>query len=341
MRTYIIKRILLMIPTLIGLTVITFFLLQFVPGGPAEVELMKLQSGQFQGSESGTTMSGSKLTESAFLKIKEFYGFDKPVHIRYLIWIKGIGTGNFGTSTQFAEPVLSVIASRLPVSIYFGVIGLIITYVVCIPLGIMKAMRSGSKFDLFSSFFIFLCYSIPGWALGALLLVLFGGGSHWSIFPLGGFTSSNFDSLSFFDKVYDLAKHTFLPVLAYVISGFATLTILTKNSVIDVLSKDYIRTAYAKGLKNKKIIVRHILRNALIPLATGFGHFLSVLLTGSILIEKIFNIHGIGLLAFNSVLNRDFPVSMGLLVLSSLLLLLGNLITDVLYALADPRIRFE
>lgn len=341
MRTYIIKRILLMIPTLIGLTVITFFLLQFVPGGPAEVELMKLQSGQFHGSESGSTVSGSKMTESAFQKIKEFYGFDKPVHIRYLIWVKGIGTGNFGTSTQFAEPVLSVVASRLPVSIYFGVIGLIITYIVCIPLGIMKAMKSGSKFDLFSSFFIFLCYSIPGWALGALMLVLFGGGSHWNIFPLGGFTSSNFDSLSFVDKVFDLVKHTFLPVLAYVISGFATLTILTKNSVIDVLSKDYIRTAYAKGLKNRKIIIRHILRNALIPLATGFGHFLSVLLTGSILIEKIFNIQGIGLLAFNSVLNRDFPVSMGLLVLSSLLLLLGNLITDLLYALADPRIRFE
>ena len=341
MRTYIIKRILLMIPTLIGLTVITFFLLQFVPGGPAEVELMKLQSGQLQGSESGSTVSGSKMTESAFQKIKEFYGFDKPVHIRYLIWVKGIGTGNFGTSTQFAEPVLSVVESRLPVSIYFGVIGLIITYIVCIPLGIMKAMKSGSKFDLFSSFFIFLCYSIPGWVLGALMLVLFGGGSHWNIFPLGGFTSSNFDSLSFVDKVFDLVKHTFLPVLAYVISGFATLTILTKNSVIDVLSKDYIRTAYAKGLKNRKIIIRHILRNALIPLATGFGHFLSVLLTGSILIEKIFNIQGIGLLAFNSVLNRDFPVSMGLLVLSSLLLLLGNLITDLLYALADPRIRFE
>lgn len=341
MRTYIIKRILLMIPTLIGLTIITFFLLQFVPGGPAEVELMKLQSGQFQGSEPGTSMSGSKLTESAFLKIKEFYGFDKPVHIRYLIWVKGIATGNFGTSTQFAEPVLSVVASRLPISIYFGVIGLIITYIVCIPLGIMKAMKSGSKFDLFSSFFIFLCYSIPGWALGALLLVLFGGGSHWNIFPLGGFTSSNFDSLSFVEKVFDLVKHTFLPVLAYVISGFATLTILTKNSVIDVLSKDYVRTAYAKGLKNRKIIIRHVLRNALIPLATGFGHFLSVLLTGSILIEKIFNIQGIGLLAFNSVLNRDFPVSMGLLVLSSLLLLLGNLITDLLCALADPRIRFE
>jgi len=330
-----------MVPTLIGLTIITFFLLQFVPGGPAEVELMKLQSGQKQGADVSTSLSSSKLTESTLQKLKEYYGFDKPVHIRYLIWIKGIATGNFGNSTQFSEPVLSVVASRMPVSIYFGLIGLLITYIVCIPLGILKAMRNGSTFDTLTSFIIFLCYSIPGWALGALLLVLLGGGSHWNVFPLGGFTSSNFDSLSFIEKVIDLFKHTFLPVLAYVISGFATLTILTKNSVIDVLSKDYVRTAYAKGLKNKRIVVRHILRNALIPLATGFGHFLSVLLTGSILIEKIFNIQGIGLLAFNSVLNRDFPVSMGLLVLSSLLLLLGNLITDIFYALADPRIRFE
>lgn len=328
-----------MIPTLIGLTVITFFLLQFVPGGPVEVEMMRFQQGNTELENSNN--SSLKLSETTIQKLKEQYGFDKPIHIRYLIWIKGIFIGDFGASTSYSEPVMNVIKERLPVSIYFGVIGFTITYIVCIPLGIMKAMKNGTKFDLFSSFIVFAGYSVPGWALGALFLMLFGGGTLWEFFPLGGFVSANFSQLNFLEKILDLLHHTFLPVLAYLISGFATLAILTKNSVINVLSKDYVRTAYAKGLKNRRIITRHILRNALIPLATGFGHFLSVLLTGSILIEKIFNIQGIGLLAFNSVLSRDYPVSMGLLVFSSLLLLLGNLITDILYAFADPRIRFE
>lgn len=327
-----------MVPTLIGLTVVTFLLLQFVPGGPVEMEMMKMQSGY---TETGSSKSTQKISEAAIQRLKEQYGFDKPVHVRYWMWVKGVFTGNFGNSTLYSEPVLSVIKQRLPVSIYFGLIGFLITYIVCIPLGVMKAMRNGSRFDLVTSFLVFAGYSIPGWALGALLLILFGGGTLWEIFPLGGFVSSNFDNLTFFEKAGDLISHTFLPVAAYLVSGFATLTILTKNSVINVLSQDYVRTAYAKGLKNRRIVVRHILRNALIPLATGFGHFLSVLLTGSILIEKIFNIKGIGLLAYDSVLGRDFPVSMGLLVFSSLLLLLGNLITDLLYAVADPRIRFE
>ncbi len=339
MRNYILKRLLLMIPTIIGLTLITFFLLQFVPGGPVEVEMMKLQQGNSE--IGGSNNSSLKLSETTIQKLKEQYGFDKPVHIRYLIWIKGVFSGDFGASTAYSEPVLKVVKERLPVSVYFGLIGFTITYIVCIPLGIMKAMKNGSKFDVVSSFIVFAGYSIPGWALGALLLILLGGGTLWEVFPLGGFVSENFSGLNFFEKALDLLHHTFLPVVAYLVSGFAMLTILTKNSVINVLSKDYVRTAYAKGLNNKRIIYRHILRNALIPLATGFGHFLSVLLTGSILIEKIFNIQGIGMLAFNSVLSRDYPVSMGLLVLSSLLLLLGNLITDILYAFADPRIRFE
>jgi len=302
------------------------------------MEMMKMQAGN---QEMGSSKSTKTLSETTIQKLKEQYGFDKPIHIRYLIWIKGVFTGDFGNSTMYSEPVLSVVKERLPISIYFGLIGFTITYIVCIPLGVAKAMRNGSKFDIISSLVVFTGYSIPGWALGGLMLILFGGGTFWEIFPLGGFVSSNFEHLTFFEKIGDLLHHTFLPVVAYLISGFATLTILTKNSVINVLSQDFVRTAYAKGLKNRKIIMRHILRNALIPLATGFGHFLSVLLTGSILIEKVFNIPGIGLLAFDSVIGRDFPVSMGLLVLSSLLLLLGNLITDILYAVADPRIRFE
>ena len=316
MRRYIIKRLLLMVPTMFSLTVITFLLLQFVPGGPVEMEMMKMQTGF---TETGSTKTTQKVSEATIQKLKEQYGFDKPIYTRYWIWVKGLFTGNFGNSTLYSEPVLTVIKERLPVSIYFGLVGFIITYIVCIPLGVMKAMRNGSKFDLLSSFLVFSGYSIPGWALGALLLILFGGGTLWEVFPLGGFVSAGFEQMTFFEKAGDLISHTFLPVTAYLVSGFATLTILTKNSVINVLSQDYVRTAYAKGLKNRRIVVRHILRNALIPLATGFGHFLSVLLTGSILIEKIFNIKGIGLLAFDSVLGRDFPVSMGLLVLSTVL----------------------
>ena len=215
------------------------------------------------------------------------------------------------------------------------------TYIICIQLGIIKALKSGSKFDFASSVFVFLGYSIPGWAFGALLLILFGGGSFWDIFPLGGFRSENFDSLNFLGKISDQLYHTILPVTSYLIGSFATLTILTKNAVIENLSQDYIKTAYSKGLSSKRVIINHAFRNSLIPLATGIGHFLSLILAGSFLIEKVFNLQGIGLLGYNSIINRDYPVSLGILVISSLLLLLGNILSDILYAIADPRVRFK
>jgi microcin C transport system permease protein len=344
MAWYFTKRLLLIIPTLAGITLVSFLILQFVPGGPVDMEIMKYR----MGSQSGTGETGSvsanssvNIPESALKEIKEFYGFDKPLLTRYGIWLEGIATGNLGKSTFYSEPVTRVIADRFPVSIYFGIIGFLLTYLVCVPLGIMKAVKNGSKFDFISSFLVFAGYSIPGWAFGALIIVLLGGGSFLDIFPLGGFVSPDYDNLSFAGKIIDVIYHTILPVSAYMISGFATLTILTKNSLIEVLSQDYIKTAYAKGLSDRRVIIKHVFRNSLIPLATGFGHFLSVILTGSILIEKVFNIPGLGMLAFDSILNRDYPVSMGILVISSFLMLAGNIISDILYAAVDPRIRFK
>lgn len=343
MTGYFIRRFLLIIPTFIGITLITFLILQVVPGGPLEMELMKLRMGG-QSGEIGTSTSGSgtvNIPESALKEMKEFYGFDKPIIIRYLNWLGNLIRFDFGKSYVYAEPVWDVIVSRFNVSIYFGLISFILTYIICVPLGVVKAVRNGSKFDFISSFLVFLGYSTPGWAFGALMLILFGGGSFWNVFPLGGFRSEDFEMMNFFQKVIDQLHHTILPVLAFVIHNFATLTILTKNSVIENLSQDYVKTAFAKGLSEKRVIYHHALRNSLIPIATGIGGFLELILTGSILIEKVFNIQGMGLLAFTSIINRDYPVTMGILVIYSVLMLFGNILSDMIYAWADPRIRFK
>lgn len=344
MTSYFIRRFLLIIPTFLGITIITFFILQIVPGGPLEIELMKLRYGRQYGGEVGS-VSGNvtqvTIPDAALKEMKEFYGFDKPVLTRYFLWLGNLMKFNFGKSYVYSEPVLTVIASRFPISIYFGMIGFILTYIVCVPLGVFKAVKNGSKFDFISSVIVFIGYSTPGWAFGALLLIIFGGGSFWNVFPLGGFRSDDFDSLNFFQKIIDQLYHTILPVTAYIIGNFATLTIITKNSVIENLSQDYIRTAFAKGLSERRVIFNHALRNSLIPIATGLGHFLSLILAGSFLIEKVFNIQGMGLLGYNSIINRDYPVIMGILVISSLLMLLGNIISDVIYAIVDPRIKFK
>ncbi len=302
--------------------------------------------GEMQGYQEtpGLTSGKSGMTgipESALKEIKAFYGFDKPVMARYAEWVSNLARFNFGKSYVYSEPVIDVIKSRFPVTVYFALIGFIMTYIVCVPLGVMKAARSGTGFDFISSFFVFLGYSTPGWAFGALLLVLLGGGSFLDVFPLGGFRSDNFESLTFIGRVLDQMKHTILPVLSYLIGSFATLTILTKNSVMENLSQDYIRAAYAKGLSEKRVVYVHALRNSLIPIVTGMGHFLGALLAGSILIEKVFNIPGMGMLAYDSVINRDYPVVMGLLVIESVILLAGNIITDILYAVVDPRVKYK
>jgi microcin C transport system permease protein len=341
---YFLRRFLLIIPTFIGITIITFTILQVVPGGPLEMELLKLRGmGSTVGEvgTSGQTGTGINIPESALEEMKKFYGFDRPIHLRYIRWIGNLVQLDLGKSYVYAEPVWDVIIARFPVSIYFGLIGFTLTYLVCVPLGVIKAVKNGSTFDFVSSALVFMGYSVPGWAFGALMLILFGGGSFLDVFPLGGFRSEDFANLSFFEQVWDQIQHTILPVMSYMVGSFATLTILTKNSVIENLSQDYIRTAFAKGLSEKRVIFYHALRNSLIPIATGLGHFLSLVLAGSILIEKVFNINGMGLLGYTSILNRDYPVTMGILVISSVLLLVGNIISDIIYAVVDPRIRFK
>lgn len=346
MTGYFIRRFLLIIPTFLGITLITFIILQLVPGGPLEMELMKLrgmgqQTGDV-GSSPGNTGATVTIPESALEEMKKFYGFDEPNYfIRYGKWLGNLAQFNLGRSYVYAEPVWDVIISRFPVSIYFGLIGFLLTYLISVPLGVIKAVKNGSPFDFTSSVIVFAGYAMPGFAFGGLMLILFGGGSFWDVFPLGGFHSPDWEYLSFFEKVTDLLHHTFLPVLSYMLGSFATLTILTKNSVIENLSQDYVKTAFAKGLSERRVIFQHALRNSLIPIATGLGHAISLVLAGSFLIEKVFNIDGMGLLGYQSIIQRDYPVVMGILVISSLLLLIGNIISDMLYAIIDPRIRFK
>jgi microcin C transport system permease protein len=345
MTSYFIRRFLLIIPTFLGITLLAFFIMQIVPGGPLEQEIMKLRMGLAASGEVAVGTGGEAgaidIPEEALEEMRRFYGFDKPVHIRYFTWLFNLVQLDMGNSYVFAEPVWDVIVSRFPISVYFGLIGFLLAYSVCIPLGVFKAIKHGSPFDFLSSFLVFLGYSIPGWALGAILLVLLGGGSFWDVFPLGGFRSEYWESLSLWGRIWDQFHHTILPVLAYMVGSFATLTVLMKNSLMENLGQDYVRTAFAKGLSEKRVIFIHALRNSLIPIATGLGHLFSIILAGSYLIEYTFNINGMGLLGFTSIVKRDYPVVLGILVIASLLRLVGNIISDILYALIDPRIRFR
>ncbi|CAN5528159.1 ABC transporter permease subunit [soil metagenome] len=342
MTSYFIRRFLLIIPTFFGITLITFLILQIVPGGPLEMEIMKIRMGGNKAGESGSISGSSQnIPQSALDELKRFYGFDKPIQERYILWITNLFKLDLGRSYVYGEPVLDVIISRFPVSIYFGLVGFVLTYIVCVPLGVYKAVKNGSTFDFISSSLVFIGYAVPAFAFGAVMLVLFGGGSFWDIFPLGGFRSSGWEDFSLFHKITDQLYHTILPVSAYMIGSFATLTILTKNTVIDNLSQDYIRTAFSKGISERKVIFGHALRNSLIPISTGLGNAISLVLAGSVLIERVFNINGMGLLGYTSIVQRDYPVVMGILVITTLLLLLGNILSDMIYAVVDPRIRFK
>jgi len=340
MTRYFIRRLLLIVPTFIGITLVVFLLIHFVPGGPAERQLLLYLGGESAG-EGGAGGNRLEVPADAIEQMRKFYGLDKPVHVRYAEWLWNVVHLDLGKSYMYRAPVWDMIKSRFPISIFLGLTGLVLSYLVCVPLGVWKAVKHGSTFDFFSSLVIFLGYCIPGWALGTALLVLFGGGSFWAIFPLGGFRPDNWKSLAFFGKVTSQIHYMILPVFCYMVGEFARLTILTKNSLLENLSQDYIRTAFAKGLGEKRVIFRHAFRNSLIPIATGLGHQISFILAGSFLIEKAFNINGMGYLGYEALLKRDYPVALGILVISSLLMLFGNLLSDVLYAVVDPRIRFQ
>ena len=341
MSGYFLRRLLLIIPTFIGITLAVFVIMHFVPGGPVERQILRFQMAA-AGGEGATAMRGGvEIPQEAIEEIRRYYGFDKPVHIRYANWLWNVIRLDLGNSYVYQDPVWDIIKARFPVSLTLGLTGFLLSYLVCVPLGVLKAVKHGSKFDLVSSVLVFLGYAAPGWALGTALLVLFGGGSFWSIFPLGGFRSDNWEYLTFSQKVADQAEHMFLPVVCYMLGSFATLTILTKNSLMENMSQDYVRTAFAKGLHKNRVIFVHALRNSLIPIATGLGQVFSLILAGSFLIEKVFNIDGMGYLGYTSILQRDYPVALGILVVSSLLLLIGNIVSDMIYAVVDPRIRFK
>ena len=429
-----------MIPTFFGATFLVFIILQMSPGGPLEKTIQQIQRGGAQSGEGGaiggTGTGGALLPQSAIKELERFYGFDKPIFQRYLIWLgvwpreikhrklkfgvaeiekkknmgkrrfayvkrsgsnlvvydkegkiskiwkarfdmdisdeeivhfnqlknegklqdinkleaiifetefSGVLTGNLGKSYTYQQPVIDVMKPRFKVSILLGLTGWILSYLVCIPLGINKALRHGSKFDLISSAIVFIAYSIPGWALGGVLLVLFGGGSFWDVFPLGSLHSPQeiWQNLSWFEKIIDQVHHAILPIIAWSITSFATLTVLMKNSLLDNMSQDYVRTAFAKGLSERRVIWVHAVRNSLIPIASGIGYILATIIAGSYFIELIFNINGFGKMGFQAILDRDYPITMGFLVIVVLIKLLANLLSDITLAAVDPRIRFK
>lgn len=347
MAAYILKRLLLMIPTLFGVMLITFVVTQFVPGGPVESLIHELQksgrSGEASSGMEGLLYRGASGIDAERLReLKALYGFDKPATERFIVMMKNYFIFDLGVSHYQHKSVLELVISKLPVSISIGVWTFFIVYLTCIPLGIAKAVRDGSTFDVATSTLILVGYAIPGFVLGITLLVLFGGGSFWDVFPLRGLTSDNWAELSWYGKITDYLWHMVLPITASVVGSFAVMTMLTKNSFLEEIRKQYVLTARAKGLTQNTVLYRHVFRNAVIPLVTGFpGAFIGAFFTGSLLIETIFSLDGLGLLSYESVVKRDYPVVLGTLYLFTLLGLVAKLLSDLAYVLIDPRIQFE
>jgi microcin C transport system permease protein len=356
MTQYFLRRFLLAIPTFFGCTIVVFVILQLAPGGPLEQAIQRIKAGGQFGGEvvGGSDTFTHAIPAEAMEELRRFYGLDKPLAVRYLLWLgiwpredsaqgrfRGILTGDLGTSYVYAEPVWDTIKPRFKISLFFGIFGFLISYTVCIPLGIWKALKKGSAFDVTSSLIIFLGYSIPGWVVGGILVMILGRGSGLGWFPLGGFRSDDWEYLSTSEKILNQLHHMALPLVAWSINGFATLTVLMKNCLLENMSADYVRTAFAKGLREKRVVWVHILRNSVIPICSRIGHIISLLLAGSYLIEKAFNIDGFGMLSFRSALDRDYPVVMGVLVIGVFLQLLGNILSDIVLATVDPRIRFQ
>lgn len=346
---YIIKRLLLMLPTLLGIVLITFLVLQMVPGGPVEQMISRLraptapgESGAAGGFAQGDHAFARQLEAEQVEYLNRLYGFDKPLPVQFWIWLKKLFTFNFGESYYHHRTVVELVLEKLPVSISLGGWSFLLTYLACIPLGIRKAVLHGTRFDSVTSVLILVGYSIPGFVLGIFLIVLLGGGSFWDVFPLRGLTSDNFAQLSALDRVMDYLWHLVLPLTCYVIGSFSVLTLLTKNSFLDEINRQYVYTARAKGLSENVVLWKHVMRNAMIPVILGFpGSFLSLFFSGSILIETLFSLDGLGLLSYESIISRDYPVVMATLFFFSLLALASNLLSDLSLILVDPRISFE
>lgn len=356
MFAYIVRRLFLIIPTLLGILTLNFFIIQAAPGGPVEQMIAKLEgleggsSARVGGGANVEVRSGSAtsyrgaqgLDPDLIAKIEQMYGFDKPMWERFLIMLKNYAQLDFGNSFFRDKSVTDLIIEKMPVSISLGLWSTLLIYLISIPLGIRKAVKNGSTFDIWTSSVVIVGNAIPSFLFAILLILLFAGGSYFQWFPLRGLTSPNFDELSLFGKILDYFWHLALPITALVIGGFATLTMLTKNSFLDEISKQYVTTARAKGLTETAVLYGHVFRNAMLIIIAGFpAAIVGIFFTGAFLIEIIFSLDGLGLLGFESILSRDYPVIFGTLFIFTLLSLLVSLISDITYTLVDPRIDFE
>jgi microcin C transport system permease protein len=366
MAAYLLKRLLLIIPTLLGIMLISFVIIQFVPGGPVERMIAQMQghgmdatariSGASQGDVAAGAMGGAGgatgegssyrggqgLDPEFIAELEEMYGFDKPAHVRFGQMIWNYARFDLGESYYRDIGVIDLVLEKMPVSVSLGLWSTLLIYFISIPLGIRKAVKDGQAFDVWSSGVVFVGYAIPNFMFAILLIILFAGGRYWDIFPLRGIVSDNWQDFSFIQLVLDYFWHMTLPIIAMVVSGFASLTMLTKNSFLDEINKHYVLTARAKGLSEKRVLYGHVFRNAMLIVIAGFpSAFMAVFFTGSVLIEVIFSLDGLGLLGYESVINRDYPVVLGTLYVFALIGLVMTLIRDIVYVWVDPRIDFE
>ncbi|HUE47064.1 MAG TPA: microcin C ABC transporter permease YejB [Aestuariivirgaceae bacterium] len=364
MAAYILRRVLLMVPTLFGIMLVAFAVIQFAPGGPVERVIAQLSgtevsaTARFGGGAGGETGAGQAPSQDAggefryrgaqgldpeFIKrLEQQFGFDKPAHERFLLMMTSYLTFDFGESYFRDTPVLELIKEKLPVSVSLGLWLTLIAYGVSVPLGISKAVRDGSRFDVWTSGVIIVGYAIPSFLFAILLVVMFAGGSFFNWFPLRGLVSDNFHELAWWQQILDYAWHLVLPLTALGVSSFATMTLLTKNSFLDEIKKQYVVTARAKGLPERRVLYGHVFRNAMLIVIAGFpGAFLGAFFAGALLIESIFSLDGLGLLGYEAAINRDYPVVFATLYIFSLLGLVTNLVTDLVYTWIDPRIDFE
>lgn len=358
MGRYIVKRLLLLVPTLFGIILVNFVIVQFAPGGPVEqiiaqvtVGNMSTTSGISGGGDTGLSSSAREtgvslgsygLDPDLIADLERQFGFDKPAHVRFAMMVWNYIHLDFGTSFFQDRPVLGLVVERMPVSISLGLWSLLLIYSISIPLGVAKAVRDGSKFDFWTSSVIFVGYAIPGFLFAILLIVVFAGGNYFEWFPLRGLTSSDWSSMNWPDRIRDYFWHLVLPVTSLTIGGFATLTMLTKNSFLEEISKQFVLTARAKGLTEQRVLYGHVFRNAMLIVIAGFpAAFIGILFTGSLLIEVIFSLDGMGLLSYEAVIKRDYPILFGTIFIFTLIGLVMRLVADLTYVLIDPRIDFE
>ena len=339
MLIYLLKRIALMLPTLLGVLTLTFVVIQFVPGGP--IEQIMAESRVSQSGEGNAYKAGRDNDAKQIAELKALYGFDKPAHVRYVEMLSNFAQFKLGRSFMHNKDVWQLIKEKLPVSMSLGLWAFLLSYLISVPLGIAKAVREGSRFDVITTLAVLVGFAIPGFVLGVFLIVLFAGGSFYDVFPLRGLSSDNWLELSWPARIRDYFWHLTLPLICYVIESFAIVTLLTKNTFVEEMRKQYVLVARAKGLSQQRVLWKHIFRNALIPLVTGFpAAFVFAFFGGALLIETLFSLDGLGLLSYESIVRRDYPVVLGSLYLFTLIGLGVKLVSDLLYVVVDPRVQF-